>query len=173
MDLLPAGEWSERARTLADDGWALMDLCGVDRLGLGGESRFEVVVQLLHAGRRERLALHVAAEGDPPTVPSVTAVWPTANFMEREAYDLLGIRFEGHPFLTRIMMPDEWEGHPLRKDYGVGKVPVDFLPQPFLQIDRPGQSPVPQEAGSEVDGLGQARPIEPDAADRTADGGAE
>ena len=133
-----------------------MDLCGVDRLGLGGETRFEVVVQLLHTARRERLGVHISAEGDPPAVPSVTAVWPTANFMEREAYDLLGIRFDGHPNLTRIMMPEEWEGHPLRKDYGVGKVPVDFIPQPFLQIDLPGQSPSSHEAGAEVDELGQA-----------------
>ena len=156
METLSGTDWLRRARALADEGWELMDLCGVDRLSLGGATRFEVVVQLLHTGRAERLSVHVTAEADPPTVPSVTPIWPTADFMEREAYDLLGIRFEGHPNLTRIMMPDEWEGHPLRKDYGVGKVPVDFIPQPFLQIDRPGQSPVAREAGSEVDRLGQA-----------------
>jgi NADH-quinone oxidoreductase subunit C len=61
-----------------------------------------------------------------PTVDSLVPVWPGANFPEREAYDMFGIVFEGHPDLTRILMPDEWEGHPLRKDFGVGLVPVQF-----------------------------------------------
>jgi NADH-quinone oxidoreductase subunit C len=156
----------------------LRDLCGVDRSGLertaevqegraGGagfaqdaDDRFEIVAQLLHRELKERKTIHVIALGDPPTVPSVAEVWPTADFMEREAFDLLGIRFDGHPNLTRILMPDDWEGHPLRKDYGVGKVPVEFVPQPFLQIDAPGQSPDEAEAGREVDRLGQAGPGE-------------
>lgn len=156
---LTAQEWSERARELAGEGWLLSSLCGVDRLGIGPTphgSRFEVVAQLIHHGSRQRLMVRVSAEGDPPVVPSVTGVWPGANFMEREAYDMFGIRFEGHPDLSRILMPDEWEGHPLRKDYGVGKVPVEFVPQPFLQVDSPGQSPRFDEAGRPVDELGQA-----------------
>jgi NADH:ubiquinone oxidoreductase subunit C len=100
--------------------------------------------------------IHVTADGDPPTVPSVTALWPTANFMERETFDMFGISFDGHPNLTRILMPDEWEGHPLRKDYGVGKVPVEFIPQPLIQIDSPGQSPKSGSSGSQLDRLGQA-----------------
>jgi NADH:ubiquinone oxidoreductase subunit C len=99
--------------------------------------------------------LHVAAEGEPPTIPSVVERWPGADFMEREAFDMFGIVFDGHPNLTRILMPDEWEGHPLRKDYGVGKVPVEFTPQPFLQIDTPGQAPDGGESGVDLDRLGQ------------------
>ena len=148
--------WSAKARELAAEGWWLADLCGVDRLGLGDSNeRFEVVAQFLSLERKQRMAVHVVATGDPPTVPSVVEVWPAANFMEREGYDMFGIVFEGHPNLTRILMPDEWEGHPLRKDYGVGKVPVEFVPQPFLQIDAPGQAPRGDEAGRPVDELGQ------------------
>jgi NADH-quinone oxidoreductase subunit C len=158
---VPASEWLDKARALQAEGWFLADLCGLDRLGIGpgdrGEHRFEVVVQLLHHERKERAMIHVPAEGEPPSVPSITQVWAGANFMEREAYDLLGIRFDEHPNLTRILLPDEWEGHPLRKDYGTGKVQVEFKPQPLLQIDAPGQSPAPAEAGARVDRLGQFR----------------
>ena len=152
--------WIERARLLASEGWLLADLCGVDRIGLGGGSRFEVVCQLLHMGRKERKTVHVMSQGEPPTVPSVVTIWSTAVNMEREAYDMFGIHFDGHPNLTRILMPDEWEGYPLRRDYGVGKVPVEFVPQPFLQIDTPGQAPGSEEAHRKVDSLGQAgRPV--------------
>ncbi|HEX2236387.1 MAG TPA: NADH-quinone oxidoreductase subunit C [Actinomycetota bacterium] len=159
---VPGSEWRARAGSLAAEGWWLADLCGLDRLGLGGEPRFHVVVQLLHHGRRERRTVHVEAPGDPPAVGSVAEVWPAATNMEREVFDLFGIRFEGHPDLTRIMLPDEWEGHPLRKDYGVGKVPVEFIPQPVLQLDAPGQSPQGPEAERGVDALGQAGPPERD-----------
>jgi NADH-quinone oxidoreductase subunit C len=153
---VPADKWLNAARDAKRQGWELMALCGVDRLSIeGAEPRFEVVVQLLHKENRERWAAYIGAVGEPPTVPSITEVWPTANFMEREAYDMFGIHFEGHPNLTRILMPDEWEGHPLRKDYGVGKVTVEFIPQPFIQVAAPGQSPKSGEAGIELDELGQ------------------
>jgi len=102
-----------------------IDLCAVDYLNRP-EGRFEVVVGLLSMRPPLRLRLHVAVPGDDPQVPSLTGVFPGANFYEREAYDLFGIRFPGHPDLTRILLPDEWEGHPLRKDHPVGAVPVQF-----------------------------------------------
>ena len=156
---IAASEWSERARALQNDGWWLADLCGLDAAGLrgSGAERFEVVAQLLKHARKERLSVHVVAAGDPPTVPSVAGLWPTADFMEREAFDMFGIVFDGHPNLTRLLMPEEWQGHPLRKDYGVGKVPIQFKSQPLLQIDAPGQDPSPAAAGSTTDSLGQAQ----------------
>jgi NADH-quinone oxidoreductase subunit C len=154
---LSGSEWIERARRLKEEGWRLGAFCGVDRLHLAGaDVRFEMVAQLIRPEDRDVLTVHVATEGDPPTIPSVTEIFPTTNFMEREAYDLYGIHFDGHPSLRRILLPDGWEGHPLRKDYGVGKVPLQFLPQPFLQIDQPGQAPGAEEAGAEVDELGQS-----------------
>jgi NADH:ubiquinone oxidoreductase subunit C len=152
---IEAEEWRACARDLRDGGWRLQGLCGVDRLGLGGP-RFEIVAHLLDPDARQRQIVHVAAAGDPPSIPSVVDIWPTANWMEREAFDMFGIVFEGHPDLRRILMPDEWEGHPLRKDYGVGKIPIDFVSQPLLQIDSPGQSTETEEAGRPVDHLGQA-----------------
>ncbi len=151
-------EWSERARALKAEGWWLADLCGLDRMHLGFEDRFGVVAQFLNRKLKERMTVHIAAAGEPPTVPSVVGLWSTADFMEREAFDLFGIVFEGHPNLTRILMPDEWEGHPLRKDYGVGKVPIDFIEQPFLQIKGPGQGPNTEDAQQEVDQYGQSVP---------------
>ena len=102
-----------------------IDLCAVDYLNRP-EGRFEVVVGLVSMRPPLRLRLHVAVPGEDPQVPSLTGVFPGANFYEREAYDLFGIRFPGHPDLTRILLPDEWEGHPLRKDHPVGAVPVQF-----------------------------------------------
>ena len=149
------GEWAARARGLKEEGWVLTDLAGLDTIGLPGRGAFEAVAQLLHQGSRRRLMVHVPAPGEPPTVPSVADVWPVADFPEREAYDMFGIRFEGHPNLTRILMPDEWEGYPLRKSYGVGKVAIEFIPQPMMQIQGAGQSPKPGESDTGVDRLGQ------------------
>jgi NADH-quinone oxidoreductase subunit C len=95
----------------------LSDVSSVDRFPL--EPRFEVNYHLLSIERRERLRIKVCLSGSDPVIPTVTSVWPTANWHEREIFDLMGIRFEGHPDLTRIVMPDEWEGYPLRKDYPV------------------------------------------------------
>ena len=82
------------------------------------EKRFDVVLNLYSFSKNERLRLKAhAAENE--MVPSVSNVWPTANWLEREVYDMFGIRFEGHPHLTRILLPDEWQGYPLRKDYDI------------------------------------------------------
>jgi NADH-quinone oxidoreductase subunit C len=83
------------------------------------EPRFEVIYHLLSIPQKERVRLKVRLNGEAPAVESVTSVWPSANFFEREVYDLFGIRFTGHPYLRRIQMPENWEGHPLRKDYPV------------------------------------------------------
>jgi len=95
----------------------LSDITTVDRFPL--EPRFEVNYQLLSLDRKERLRVKVKLQGKDAVIPTVTSVWPTANWHERENFDLMGIRFEGHPDLTRILMPEDWEGHPLRKDYPV------------------------------------------------------
>ena len=93
----------------------LSDIATVDRFPM--EPRFEVNYQLLSMELAARLRLKVKLSGADPVIPSVFVIWPTADWHERENFDLFGIRFEGHPNLRRIVMPDEWEGHPLRKDY--------------------------------------------------------
>ncbi len=95
----------------------LCDVTAVD--WYPNEPRFHVVYHLLSIPRRARLRLKVLLAGDDAIVDSVTPVWPSANFYEREIFDLFGIRFNEHPYLRRILMPENWEGHPLRKDYPV------------------------------------------------------
>jgi NADH-quinone oxidoreductase subunit C len=95
----------------------LSDITTLDRFPL--EPRFEINYHLLSIEHKTRLRLKVRLAGGDPAILSVTPVWPTANWHERENFDLFGIRFEGHPDLTRILMPDDWEGYPLRKDYPV------------------------------------------------------
>ena len=93
------------------------DLTCVDRYPQ--EPRFEVVYSLLSHARKERIRLKVKLAADDASLESITGVWPAANLFEREIYDLFGVRFSGHPNLRRLMMPEDWEGHPLRKDYPV------------------------------------------------------
>ncbi len=83
------------------------------------EPRFEVVYHLLSIPRKERIRLKVRLESANPVVESLTSVWAGANYFEREVFDLFGIRFNGHPYMRRLLMPEDWEGHPLRKDYPV------------------------------------------------------
>jgi NADH/F420H2 dehydrogenase subunit C len=116
----------------------LMDVTAVDHLldgvrhvppGVHAE-RFEVVANYLSHSRNRRVRVICEVPAAEPKVPSLTGVFPGANFPERETYDLFGIVFEGHPELTRILMPDDWEGYPLRKDDPPGRVPVTFKGDP-------------------------------------------
>lgn len=103
-----------------------VDVTAVDYWRQRPGPRFEVVVNLLSLQHNARLRILVGVDAEVATAPSITSVYPGANFYEREVYDLFGIEFTGHPDLTRIMLPDDWEGHPLRKDTPVGAVPVQF-----------------------------------------------
>ncbi|MHB8681525.1 MAG: NADH-quinone oxidoreductase subunit C [Acidimicrobiales bacterium] len=131
--------YHELVRARRDAGFDLCsDLCGVDYLthpgrrlppGVAAE-RFEVVVELLSIEQRRRVKVRVQVPESDPRLDSLWDLFPGVEAMEREAFDMFGIRFEGHPDLTRILMPEDWEGHPLRKDYGVGRVPVQFKEAP-------------------------------------------
>jgi NADH-quinone oxidoreductase subunit C len=83
------------------------------------EPRFEVIYHLLSISKKERVRLKVKLDSGSTALESLTLVWPGANYFEREVFDLFGIRFNGHPYMRRILMPEDWEGHPLRKDYPV------------------------------------------------------
>jgi NADH-quinone oxidoreductase subunit C len=125
----------DTVQKLKDDGFDFcVDLTAVDYLAHPGRplpdgvepQRFEVVVNLLSMSAKRRVRLRVQVPADEPTLPSLFPLFPGTEAMEREAFDMLGILFRGHPDLTRILMPEDWEGHPLRKDYPVGAIPVQF-----------------------------------------------
>ena len=122
-----------------DAGFELLsDLTAVDYLGHPGRQtpvgvtpeRFEVVVVLLSMVARRRVRMRVQIPEDDPAIASLWDLYRGAEAPEREVFDMYGIRFAGHPDLTRILMPEDWEGHPLRKDFGVGRVPVQFKDAP-------------------------------------------
>ena len=124
---------------LREDGYQMcVDVTGVDYLfkmdrplppGVKPE-RFEVVVNLLSYSPPRRIRIRVQVPESDPTIPTLYDLYPGTEVMERETYDMYGIVFTGHPDLTRILMPEDWEGHPLRKDYGVGRIPVQFKGAP-------------------------------------------
>ena len=124
-------------RALLDDGYEMcVDLTAVDYLlmpqrelpdGAAAE-RFEVVVNLLSFSARERIRLRVQVPAEDPSIASLFDLHPGTEAMEREVFDMFGIAFTNHPDLTRILMPEDWEGHPLRKDYDRGAIPVQFSP---------------------------------------------
>ncbi len=106
------------AQTLQAAGYNFFeDLTAVD--WFPASPRFQLSYHILSHRYKERIRLRVLVDEADPAVESITLLWPAANFYEREVFDLFGIRFEGHPNLRRIMMPDDWNGHPLRKDYPV------------------------------------------------------
>lgn len=126
----------EVVELLYKDGFELLvDVVGVDYLAHGGRralpdpvkpERFEVAIVLVSISDRQRLRIRVQVPSSDPVVASLTPVHPSADAFEREVWDMIGVRFDGHPDLSRVLMPEEWDGHPLRKDYSVGAVPVQF-----------------------------------------------
>jgi len=130
----------ETVRTLKDTEGFMMcvDVTAVDYLerplrdlppGVTGE-RFEVVVDLLAMDPPRRVRIRVQVPEADPCIATLWDLYPGTEAFEREVFDLMGIRFDNHPDLTRILMPEEWEGHPLRKDYAVGEIPVQFKAAP-------------------------------------------
>jgi len=127
------------AKAITDDGYTMcVDLTAVDYLqhparwvpeGVVAE-RFEVVVNFLDVAARRRLRVRVQVPADDPSVPTLFDLHPGTEALEREVYDMFGITFTDHPDMTRILMPEDWEGHPLRKDYAVGAIPVQFKGTP-------------------------------------------
>jgi NADH-quinone oxidoreductase subunit C len=116
--VIAADQIRAACRTLQTAGYNFLeDVTCVD--WYPAEPRFEVTYHIVSHKLKERVRLHAMLESIDPSVDSIVPVWPSANFYEREVWDLFGVRFNGHPGLRRIMLPEEWEGHPLRKDYPV------------------------------------------------------
>lgn len=109
----------------------LQTLTAVDYLNLGKIPRFEVVYQLYNMNERIALRLRVEVPEEDPSIESITDLFPSANFLEREVYDLFGITFKGHPNLKRILLPENWKGHPLRKDY---PLEPEEKPEEFIRL---------------------------------------
>jgi NADH-quinone oxidoreductase subunit C len=116
---------------LRDEGYRLLVfMTCVDHLGDASRAtwpgRFELVYQLRNMETREQVRVRAFVDGEPPRIASVQDLFPPANWDERETYDMFGVLFDGHPELTRILMPDDWVGHPLRRDFPVGGETVEF-----------------------------------------------
>ncbi|MBA3653542.1 MAG: NADH-quinone oxidoreductase subunit C [Actinobacteria bacterium] len=128
-------EYVAKIQAYKDDGYVMCsDVCAVDYLthpgrplpdGIAAE-RFEVVVNLVSFDPVRRVRIRTQVSAADPSLSSLFDLYPGTEAMEREVFDLMGIVFIDHPDLTRILMPEDWEGHPLRKDYSVGRVPVQF-----------------------------------------------
>ena len=119
----------------ADGFGQLVDLTAVDYLtyaaprnlpaGIEAE-RFELVTQLINHTTRERVRIRMQVNADEPVIPTLFDLWPGAENLEREVFDMFGIEFTDHPDMSRVLMPEDWVGHPLRKDYAIGSIPVQF-----------------------------------------------
>jgi NADH-quinone oxidoreductase subunit C len=134
------GNYLEVVGRLKDDGFVMcVDVTAADYLlheaprhlpeAVQGE-RFEVVANFIDHVQRRRIRTRVQVPADDPTCPSLWSLYVTVENLEREVYDMFGITFDEHPDMTRILMPESWEGHPLRKDYPIGKIPVQFKGAP-------------------------------------------
>ena len=140
--IVPAARLLDVAAYLRDTPGAQFDFCS-DVTATDWpprERRFDVIYCLYSIALRHRVRLKVRA-GDGESVPSVSGVWPAANWLEREVFDMFGIRFDGHPDLRRILMPDDWQGHPQRKDYpleGPGELLLES-PTDWLKVKRAGE----------------------------------
>ncbi|MFM8776425.1 MAG: NADH-quinone oxidoreductase subunit C [Actinomycetota bacterium] len=132
-------DYLKQLAALRDEGFEMcVDLTAVDYLTHPGRAlpaevvdsivleRFEVVVNLLSLSQRRRVRLRVQVSESDASIGSAFDLYPGTEAMEREVFDMFGIRFDGHPDLTRILMPEDWQGHPLRKDYAQGSIPVQF-----------------------------------------------
>ena len=129
---IEVNEYHNHIKSLLEEGYEMMmDLTAVDWFRKK-EPRFEVVINLLSLTKNLRKTIKVQVPDENLTIPSITDIYPGANFYEREVFDMFGIIFENHPQLTRILMPDDWIGHPLRKDYGSGRIPVQFKNAPSV-----------------------------------------
>ncbi|HDH03370.1 MAG TPA: NADH-quinone oxidoreductase subunit C [Actinobacteria bacterium] len=124
--VLPRAQLRDFAAAAKAAGFEMcVDVTAVDHHRARRE-RFELVVNLVSQRHGMRLRIRLIIPADDPTVPSLVSIYPGTNFFEREVFDMFGISFDDHPDMTRILMPDDWQGHPLRKDFGVGSVPVQF-----------------------------------------------
>ena len=123
-------QYYETVENFKKEGYEMMvDLTAVDWYRKK-EPRFQVVVNLLSVSKNLRVILNVNVPDESLNIPSICEIYAGANFIEREVFDMFGIEFENHPELTRILMPDDWTGNPLRKDYGSGRIPVQFKNAP-------------------------------------------
>lgn len=131
---VPRDSYITVLKKLIDDGYTMCsDLTAVDYLTHPGRDipalaaeRFEVVLNLTAITSRDRIRVRVQVPESDAVLPTAFNLWPGTEAMEREVYDMFGISFDGHPDLTRILMPEDWDGHPLRKDYETGQIPVQF-----------------------------------------------
>lgn len=133
-------QYVELVGALVDEGYFMcVDLTAADYLRHPGRTdlpegvepeRFELVVGLINHIERSRIRIRVQVPADDPTVPTLYELHPGTEALEREVFDMFGITFEGHPDPTRILMPENWEGHPLRRDYDQGRIPVQFKGAP-------------------------------------------